>query len=72
MISQETQVSLPKNRQLAKPPVTPPKDVRNNVTSLCALTMSNFVDRFLLWTSQPSVLIECVFFEEEPDFVTGG
>ena len=51
----------------------PTKDVReNNVISLCALTVSNFVDRFLLWTGKPSILIERISFKEESDFVTGG
>lgn len=36
------------------------------------LTVSNLVDRFLLWAGQLSVPIECLFFEKKSDFVTGG
>ena len=38
----------------------------------CLLTMSNLVDRFLLWAGQLSILIQCIFFKEEPDFITRG
>jgi len=62
-----------KNINQGQAPVISTKDAcENNVINLRVLTVSNLVDRFLLWAGQLSVLIERVLFEEKSDFVTGG
>lgn len=56
-----------------KGPVTSTKDDReSDVISLCVLTVSNLVDRFLFWAGQLSISIERVSFKEKSDFITGG